>query len=125
MLDKIIPCEKARILWVVDARMMSKHTLIHIWSKPFHLTCARSLTKLFIMQEAIPFFDEVFAPLFVSLANNQTNPLVDFLWSGSTESNDASIKSYPPTSVDLINISIELSRNAVRGKCLQQKYYLI
>jgi len=67
------------------------------------------------VKEAIPFFEEIFAPLFVSLANNQTNPLVDLLWSGNTESNDASTKTYPPTSVDLINISIELSRNAVRG----------
>ena len=60
----------------------------------------------------------------MSLANNQTNPLVDLLWSGNTESNDASTKTYPPTSVDLINISIELSRNAVRGKFCKKSIIL-
>ena len=60
--------------------------------------------------DAIPLFDELFAPLFASLATNETNPLNDLVGGAS----DGSI--YPPNSVELINIGIQLSRKAVRGE---------
>ena len=62
------------------------------------------------VKDAIPLFDEVFAPLFTSLAsNNQTNPLTEIVGAAVDGS------PYPPSSVELLNIAIELSRNAVQG----------
>ena len=61
------------------------------------------------VKEAIPLFDEVFAPLFVSLANNETNPLSEAIGGAGDGS------TFPPSSVDLINFGIQLGRNAVQG----------
>ncbi len=61
------------------------------------------------VKEAIPLFDEVFAPLFVSLANNETNPLSEAIGG----SGDGS--TFPPSSVDLINFGIQLGRNTIQG----------
>jgi Protein of unknown function (DUF1350). len=61
------------------------------------------------VKEAIPLFDEVITPIFVQLGTNQSNPINDFLGGSS----DGSI--LPPNSLDLINIGIKLSRNAVKG----------
>ena len=61
------------------------------------------------VKEAIPLFDEVFAPLFVSLAKNETNPLSEAL--GGTVDGST----FPPTSVELINLGIQLGRNAIQG----------
>lgn len=61
------------------------------------------------VKEAIPLFDEVVTPLFVRLGTNESNPLND--WIGG--SSDGSV--LPPNSLELINIGIKLSRNAVQG----------
>ena len=61
------------------------------------------------VKEAIPLFDELFAPLFVSLANNETNPLSEAIGG----SGDGS--TFPPSSVDLINFGIQLGRNTIQG----------
>jgi len=61
------------------------------------------------VKEAIPLFDEVFAPLFTSLANNETNPLSEAIGGASDGS------TFPPSSVDLIDFGIKLGRNAVQG----------
>jgi len=59
---------------------------------------------------AIPLFDEFFAPFFVSLAANGTNPLNDLVGGASDGS------TYPPNSLELIDIGIQLSRKAVQGE---------
>lgn len=61
------------------------------------------------IKDAVPFFDEVFAPLFASLGTNATNPLSELV-GGSSDGNV-----YPPNSVELLNIGIELTRNAIVG----------
>lgn len=62
------------------------------------------------IKDAVPFFDEVFAPLFVQLGTNETNPLSEMV-GGSSDGNV-----YPPNSVELLNIGIELTRNAIVGE---------
>lgn len=59
------------------------------------------------VKEAVPFFDEFFAPLFASLAYNQTNPFLEVLGSDATS---------PPTSVDIINYGIKMGRSAIKGE---------
>eukprot|EP00557_Chaetoceros_sp_GSL56_P012266 CAMPEP_0176483796 /NCGR_PEP_ID=MMETSP0200_2-20121128/4109_1 /TAXON_ID=947934 /ORGANISM="Chaetoceros sp., Strain GSL56" /LENGTH=434 /DNA_ID=CAMNT_0017880221 /DNA_START=433 /DNA_END=1733 /DNA_ORIENTATION=+ len=61
------------------------------------------------VKEAIPLFDEVITPIFVQLGTNQSNPFNDFIGGSS----DGSV--LPPNSLELINIGIKLSRNAVKG----------
>jgi len=62
------------------------------------------------VKDAIPFFEEFFAPFFVNLATNGTNPLNDLV-GGSSDGG-----TYPPSSIELINIGIQLSRKAVQGE---------
>lgn len=59
------------------------------------------------VKDAVPFFDEIFAPLFASLANNQTNPFLEVLGSDASS---------PPTSVELINYAITMGRSAIKGE---------
>ena len=70
-------------------------------------------------KEAVPLFDEVFAPLFTSLAQNGTL-ITEFLGEGSD---------YPPSAVELMNIGLQLSRNAVEGtyvsNCHEISFYLV
>ena len=57
------------------------------------------------VKEAVPLFEEVFTPLFTSLAQNGTI-LTEFGGDGGD---------YPPSVVELLNIGLRLSRNAVEG----------
>lgn len=59
------------------------------------------------VKDAVPFFDEIFAPLFASLANNQTNPFLEVLGSDASS---------PPTSVELIQYGIKMGRSAIKGE---------
>merc|ERR1740124_997206 len=67
--------------------------------------------------DAVPFFDEVFAPLFVSMADgNVTSSLVGALGGMfGVEGGEGDQVKYPPTSVDLINFGLRLGRSAVEG----------
>lgn len=57
------------------------------------------------VKEAVPLFEEVFTPLFTSLAQNGT-----MITELGTDGED-----YPPSVVELMNIGLRLGRNAVEG----------
>mmetsp|Transcript_11783 Transcript_11783/g.14665 ORF Transcript_11783/g.14665 Transcript_11783/m.14665 type:complete len:551 (-) Transcript_11783:227-1879(-) len=57
------------------------------------------------VKEAVPFFDEFFAPLFATLGQNGTGLMLEPFMG----------RDYPSSSADMINMSILLSRSLVKG----------